>query len=193
MSLLQFGESSHLNFLQSFVFRFSQANKNEYLQHSSLVSSLLSPQSSAPLHWKRLVIQCPLTHWNSHSEHTSETANKQVHKFKQDYSFSLSNGGFYRVGSPRYTFSVQLSARSKTLCADVSSFSHRLAANQRKLYNFCSTPLWELIWHLDHLTNTLDHQKSNVVIMGTRPNFFCEHFIRKVALIFAENFRMENW
>ena len=31
---------------------------------------------------------------------------------------------------------------------------------------FGSTPLWELVWHLDHLTNRLDHQKSDAVVMG---------------------------
>ena len=67
----------------------------------------------------------------------------------------------------------------------------RLAANQAK-QNFCSTPLWELVWHLDQLTNTLDHQKSDVVVMGAWSNFFWEHLIRKVASILAENFKIEN-
>ena len=69
--------------------------------------------------------------------------------------------------------------------------TYRLAANQAK-QNFCSTPLWELVWHLDQLTNTLDHQKSDVVVMGAWSNFFWEHLIRKVASILAENFKIEN-
>ena len=66
--------------------------------------------------------------------------------------------------------------------------NNRLAANQAK-QNFCSTPLWELVWHLDQLTNTLDHQKSDVVVMGAWSNFFLG---AKVASILAENFKIEN-
>ena len=39
---------------------------------------------------------------------------------------------------------------------------------------------------------TLDHQKTDVVGIGAWSNFFCEHLIRKVASILAENFKIEN-